>query len=227
MQKNQQRVFAITDIHGRNDLFRKALKYITLKKTDKLILLGDIIDRGEDSKGVLDTIFLLLDNGFDVTCLIGNHEKMLLDALVNLDKFNLWMFNGGDKTLSSFLTSSIEKIPTKYIALIKSFKYYCTYRNYILVHASLNMKIENPFSDVETIIWDRNPYEYMNKDWMENRILIHGHNPISQNEILDSIEMDTPIINIDNGVYIKKDVFGSMCVMELNQKKITFIHENR
>lgn len=227
MQKNQQRVFAITDIHGRNDLFRKALKYITLKKTDKLILLGDIIDRGEDSKGVLDTIFLLLDNGFDVTCLIGNHEKMLLDALVNLDKFNLWMFNGGDKTLSSFLTSSIEKIPTKYIALIKSFKYYCTYRNYILVHASLNMKIENPFSDVETIIWDRNPYEYMNKDWMENRILIHGHNPISQNEILDSIEMETPIINIDNGVYIKKDGFGSMCVMELNQKKITFIHENR
>lgn len=217
----------MTDIHGKNELFRKALKEVKLKKTDKLILLGDIIDRGEDTKGILDTIFLLLDNGFDITCLIGNHEKMFLDAFFSIEKFNLWMINGGDKTLSSFLTSSIDKIPAKYISLIKSFKYHYIYEQYILVHAALNMKIEDPFSDIETIIWNRNPYEYIDKEWMNNRILIHGHNPISQKEIIDSIHMNNPIINIDNGVYMKKDGFGSLCVMELNQKIINFIYENK
>ena len=159
------RVFVLTDIHGENELFRKALKEIGLKKTDKLILLGDLIDRGNNSKGVLDTIILLLDNGFDVTCLIGNHEQMFLDAFEDLNKLNLWLMNGGDKTLSSFLTSSIEKIPPKYIKLLKSFKYYHEYELYILVHAAVNMKIENPFSDLKTLVWERNPLEYLDKNW--------------------------------------------------------------
>ena len=103
------RIFVITDLHGKNELFRKSLKEIGLKKTDKLILLGDIIDRGEDSKGLLDTIILLKEHSFDVTCLMGNHEQMLLDAHLNVNNLNLWLLNGGDKTLSSFLTSSSRK----------------------------------------------------------------------------------------------------------------------
>ena len=126
----------------------------------------------------------------------------------------------------SILTSSIEKVSSKYTALIKSFKYYYIYKQYILVHAALNMKIENPFSDIETIIWDRNPYKHIDKDWMNNRTLIHGHNPISRKEILDSIHTNAPIVNIDNGIYIKKDGFGSLCIMELNHKTINFVYEN-
>lgn len=217
------RLFAITDIHGKNELFRKALKVIGLKKTDKLILLGDLIDRGEDSKGILDTIFLLIESGFDIICLKGNHEQMFLDAFMNKNNLNLWVLNGGDKTLSSFLTSSIDKIPQKYIELIKSFRYYYEIEEYILVHAALNMKIDNPYSDNRTIVWERDPLKYFNCDWLNDRKLIHGHNPISQEDILFSIHKNKSIINIDNGVYIKKAGFGSMSVLELKSKKIKFI----
>jgi len=217
------RAFVLTDIHGKNDLFRKALKIIGLKKTDKLFILGDVIDRGEDSKGLLDTILLLLDSGFDINCLIGNHEKLFLDAFLDYNKLNLWLINGGNKTLSSFLTSSIEKIPQKYVNLIKSFKYHIEYEQYILVHAALNMKIEKPFSDIQTLIWEREPFKFLDESWLGDRKLIHGHNPTNQSEIQNSIHNNSPIISVDNGVYMNKEGFGNLCIMELNSMQIKFI----
>lgn len=216
------RTFIISDIHGNNELFRKSLKQIGLKKTDKLLLLGDLIDRGPDSKGVLDTIILLLESGFNIECLIGNHEKMLLDASLNTNNLNLWVINGGDKTLSSFLTSSIEKIPLKYYELLNSFKYFLEMDNFIFVHAALNMKIENPYTDTETILWERDPFKYLNIEWLGNRKLIHGHNPKSQEFILKSIENDEKIICVDNGTYLNKKNYGTLCVLELENLKLNF-----
>lgn len=217
------RVFVATDIHGENEHFRKALKQIGLKKTDKLFLLGDLIDRGIDSKGVLDTIFLLLDSGFDITCLIGNHEQMLLDAFEDVNKLNLWLINGGDQTLSSFLTSSIEKIPLKYIKLLKSFKYYHEFEQFILVHAALNMNIDNPYSDLKTLVWERKPFDFLNKKWLGERTIVHGHNPTTQSSIENSLRVNSPILSIDNGVYMDKEGYGSMCFFELLNKELKFI----
>lgn len=214
--------FVISDIHGNNELFRKTLKEIRLKKSDKLILLGDLIDRGPDSKGVLDTIFLLNDAGFSVQCLIGNHEKMLLDARCNLNQLNQWLINGGDKTLASFLTSSIEKIPTKYFDLIETFNYYLEVPGFIFVHAALNMKIENPFTDVNSLLWERQPEQFLENEWLGNRVLVHGHNPQSKQEIMDKIENHKKIICVDNGIYINKSGYGSMCVLELENLKTYF-----
>lgn len=216
------RTFIISDIHGNNELFRKSLKQIGYKKTDKLIILGDLIDRGSDSKGVLDSVFLLLESGFNVECLIGNHEKMFLDALLSTNNLNLWLLNGGDKTLSSFFTSSIEKIPLKYYELLNSFKYFSEMENYIFVHAALNMKIENPYSDIHTILWERDPLKYINMEWLGKRKLIHGHNPKNQESIIKSIENDEKIICIDNGTYLNKMNFGALCVLELENLKTFF-----
>jgi len=219
------RTFIISDIHGKNILFRKALKSVKLKKSDLLILLGDLIDRGENSKGVLDTIFLLKEHGFNIKLVFGNHEKMFLDSFKNENEHTKWMINGGDKTLSSFLTSDIEKIPKKYIELIQSFKYYLEIDNYIFVHAGLNMKIEDPFKDIETILWERNPIELMNEDWLGNRKLIHGHTP--QNKTTIKNQINNKIIGIDNGIYFKKNEgYGSLTVLELNSMKIRFIDED-
>ncbi len=217
------KVFVLTDIHGQNNLFRKALKEVALKKSDKLIILGDMIDRGRNSKGVLDTIFLLLNEGFDITCLMGNHEKLFLDAFLSTNDLNSWLMNGGDKTLSSFLTSSIEKIPQRYIDFFKSLKYHYEFEQYILVHAALNMKISNPFSDIETLIWEREPLKYFDEGWLQGRKVIHGHSPISQKEIMSAICENSPILNIDNGTYVKKEGFGGLCVLELKKNEIKFV----
>ena len=217
------RTFVISDIHGNDELFRKSLKQVAFKKSDRLILLGDSIDRGINSKGVLDTIFLLKESGLTIECLMGNHEKMFIDAFLNPNNLNHWLLNGGDKTLLSFLTSSIEKIPLKYIELIKTFKYFREYEDYILVHAALNMKIENPYSDLQTLLWERDPYKYFDKEWLGNRKLIHGHNPQTQDSILKSIEMGENILCIDNGAYLKKENYGAMCVLQLENLKTSFI----
>jgi serine/threonine protein phosphatase 1 len=194
-----------------------------LKKSDTLIVLGDLIDRGTDSKGVLDTIILLLDSGFSIKCLLGNHEQMFLDSFKSLDVLNLWLTNGGDKTLFSFLTSSIEKIPLKYYNLIQSFSYHLEIDNYIFVHAGLNMNLENPFSDRNTMLWTREPRKYLNKTWLGNRKVIHGHSPKSEQSILTSILHNEEIISIDNGVFLTKPDFGSLCILQLETFQINFI----
>ncbi|MCF8254886.1 MAG: metallophosphoesterase [Bacteroidia bacterium] len=217
------RSFVISDIHGNNELFRKALKQVNYKKSDKLFILGDLIDRGSDSKGVLDTIFLLLENGFNIECILGNHEQMLIDSIENPKKLNQWLINGGDKTLSSFLTGSIERIPSKYFDLIRTFRYYIEYNNYILVHASLNMKIENPFSDLQTMIWERNQKLNYNGEWLKNRRLIHGHNPQEMEQIINSIKCKDSVIGIDNGTFLKKENYGSLCILQLENLEVNFI----
>lgn len=198
------RTFVISDIHGNNEAFRKALKHVKLKRNDTLILLGDFIDRGFDSKGVLDTIILLKENDYNLICLKGNHEQMLLDALLDKNKLSNWILNGGNQTLSSFLTASIEKIPIKYINLINSFNNYHLHNNYIFVHAALNMLIENPFDDIKTMLWERNQKDFINEEWLGNRTLIHGHNPTRMEDIIKSIADKDKIICIDNGVFLKK-----------------------
>lgn len=220
------RTFIISDVHGNNTLFRKSLKTVRLKKSDKLIILGDLIDRGKDSKGVLDTILLMQENGFEIEILLGNHEEMFLESFKDSNNLNKWMLNGGDKTLQSFLTSQIEKIPTKYIDLIKSFKTHLELENYILVHAAVNMKISNPFQDINTLLWEREPNNFLDLNWLGERKVIHGHHPKTKKEIDEAIKNRNPIIGIDNGVYLKNEDYGSLCILELETLKYQFINEN-
>jgi serine/threonine protein phosphatase 1 len=88
------RLFAIGDIHGCFDSLKELVKNkIQLQKNDKLILLGDYIDRGNKSKEVIDFIIELLEKGYDVIPLMGNHEAMLLDAYENEKNTPNWIQN--------------------------------------------------------------------------------------------------------------------------------------
>jgi len=214
------RTFVVSDIHGANEAFRSALKHIKFRKTDKLFVLGDLIDRGEDSKGVLDTIILLKEHGFDINCIWGNHEQMLIDSLDDFTSKIGWIKNGGGETLSSFLTSEPTNIPKKYIELILSFEKYAIHNKYILVHAGLNMKIEAPFDDEFALLWSRDWDEYYDKEWLGEKVIIHGHTPLTKNEIKNSINGN--IICIDNGSYIPDSNLGSICILNIDTKEMHF-----
>jgi len=213
------RTFVIADVHGKNELFKRALEEIDLQPSDELIILGDLIDRGEDSKGVLDTVISLKERGYNITCLFGNHEQMLLDSFLSEKHYDLWLYNGGGKTLSSFQAGSIDEIPRKYIDFIRSFTYYVEHEKYIFVHAALNMKIENPFQDITTMIWGRNPADLLDMEWLGNKKLIHGHTPIELKAIQASHKRNDPILNIDNGAFLEKENYGSLCILELEKNK--------
>ena len=97
------RQFTISDIHGCNISFNALLDQIGLTTADELFLLGDYIDRGPDSKGVLDTIIGLRSNGYKVRCLMGNHDEAILKARNNRPFYLEWMTGwGGEETLDSF-----------------------------------------------------------------------------------------------------------------------------
>ena len=97
--------------------------------------------------------------------------------------------------------------------------------NFILVHAGLNIKIQDPFSDIQTILWERKPKELLNEEWLGSRIIIHGHTPQKKTEIIS--QLNDKIIGIDNGNYLSKSKgYGSLSILELNSLEIKFIDEN-
>lgn len=218
------RTFVVGDIHGNDVLFRKALKSVGLKKNDKLILLGDLIDRGPDSKSVLDTLLLLKNNGFDnIITIKGNHEELLLESYYDPVNSSNWILNGGNSTLKSFNVSDVKDIPYKYISLIESFKNYHIENDIIFVHAGLNFDIENPFSDVKSMLWMRDVKKYEKSVYLQNKLLIHGHNPLKRDDILQSINENNNVLGIDNGSFLKGEQYGAITIYNIESKKIFFV----
>ncbi|KGE16080.1 metallophosphoesterase family protein [Sphingobacterium deserti] len=218
------RLFVVGDIHGDDKKFRAALKSVSLKKTDKLILIGDLIDRGRDSKGVLDSLTLLKSNGFDnIVYIRGNHEQMLLDAFKDPDKEYIWLKNGGDKTLLSFKVNFCDQIPKEYISLIESSVFYHQHNDYIFVHAGIDFKLDDPLSDAKSLMWTReiNETAFENSAFAGKKI-VHGHTPVSRSVITHSLQRSS-IINVDNGVYMKNNDFGSLSIVNLDTMKANFI----
>jgi len=84
------RILAISDIHGCLNTFKAILQQINYTKADQLFLIGDFIDRGPDSKGVIDHIWDLQAQGFSITCIKGNHEQMLLNGLAVVLSMRDW-----------------------------------------------------------------------------------------------------------------------------------------
>ncbi|EYF02688.1 metallophosphoesterase family protein [Chondromyces apiculatus] len=95
------RVLAIGDIHGCSSALDALVDAVALRPGDQLVTLGDYVDRGPDSRGVLDRLIRLADEGYLVP-LRGNHEQMLLRARTNPDLKAMWFRVGGVQTLASY-----------------------------------------------------------------------------------------------------------------------------
>ena len=218
-----ERLFAIGDIHGCLDSFRKLVEdKIKISNKDKLVLLGDYIDRGKQSKEVIDYIIELQQKGFDIIPLIGNHESMLLDAVDNDELYPKWIQNGGSETMESFKINSLKEIDQRYIDFFKGLRFYYSLNNFLFVHAGFNDEIINPFADKYHMIWTcRKKYS---NPILRDKIIIHGHSPISESSCKKRIQENDPVINIDTGcVYSDKIGYGSLSAIELYSEKLLSI----
>jgi serine/threonine protein phosphatase 1 len=139
--------YAIGDIHGGAKTLR-ALWARSACREDRLYLLGDLIDRGPDSRSVLDTVLNLRETGFNVP-IRGNHEDMLLRNISgDHDAWSPhWMEELGAHTLQSFGIREVGELPERYVNLLKSLPLLALEDDYVLVHAGLAFNSRNPLHD--------------------------------------------------------------------------------
>ncbi len=211
------RKFAIGDIHGCYITFEALLfEKIKLRKTDIIYCVGDYIDRGKNSKGVLDLIMDLNSNGYAIKTLRGNHEQMMLDARDDDEALINWIFTGGDTTLSSFSISTLKNLPVHYINFLEQTEFICFDGDYILVHAGLNFDATDPLKDFDSMLWIRN-FSIDNK-YLKGRTIIHGHTPKPAEFILGQ-KLQT-VINIDGGCVYNSYGLGTLFAYNMNENKL-------
>lgn len=211
------RIFAIGDIQGCNEAFQKMLfEKIKIEKTDAIYCIGDYIDRGPDSKGVIDTILQLRKDGYHIYTLRGNHEQMMMDGANDKDELKHWKQNGGDNTLKSFGIKSFNDLLEEYQQFFYDTELYLTQGDYIFVHAGLNFRLPDIYEDKEAMLWERDFESY--QPALGNKILIHGHTPVS----LEYIKTQNGnCINIDGGcVYKNRIGLGNLVALSLPGKEI-------
>ena len=208
------RTFVIGDIHGCAATLRRLVDGMLQPSTpDRIYLLGDLIDRGPDSKGVLDFIFELRERGLYIESIRGNHEEMFLNSCDDPHYLGLWLANGGMATLSSFRADGPGDIPQRYRDFIGSLPLYILLDDFVLVHASLNFDTKDPFNDTAAMLWMRSPF--VDRLRIGGRRLICGHTPVSRTQLEASLGSDK--IMLDNGcVFFDRPEPGNLAALELS-----------
>jgi serine/threonine protein phosphatase 1 len=210
-----ERLFAISDIHGCfNPFYELIVNCIKLKKTDQLILLGDYIDRGDQSKEVIDFIIDLKNSGFNISPLAGNHEVMLLDSFYNPEILPLWLINSGMSTLSSFGSQNIKEIDSRYLEFFTSLEFYRIIDNVVFVHAGFDDFAIDPFADKHSMVWEcRTSYQ---NPTLSGKTIIHGHRPKTVSYVKRLLIEKSKVIAIDTGcVYEKELGYGNLSALEV------------
>jgi serine/threonine protein phosphatase 1 len=214
------RTFVIGDIHGCAATLRSLVdESLRPSSEDRIILLGDLIDRGPDSKGVLDFIFQLRQRGMRVDSVRGNHEQMCLQSADDHDELDMWCANGGQETLESFQADGPGDIPGIYRDFFASLPHYLLLDDFIIVHAGLNFDVEDPFSDTFAMLWSRSPF--VDRKRINGRRLICGHTPVNFYRLEESLKSDK--IMLDNGcIYFARPGMGRLAALELESMTVTY-----
>jgi len=175
-------IYAIGDIHGELYKLKALIQRLFPQKDDKLVFVGDYIDRGGYSFEVIDYL-VELSKKHDCVFIEGNHENMFMDYMSGINE-DLFIWNGGQKTITSYeqhgydinkFSYYIEReMPRAHIDFFQNtVKYYET-DDYIFVHAGIapNTPLEN--TPDEILIWDR-AFQHMSH--YKGKVVVFGHTP--------------------------------------------------
>ena len=210
------RVYAIGDVHGRLDLLRNLLQQIEEDVAGRpsarnlVVFLGDLIDRGPDSAGVLEFLRRYRPDTIEPVFLAGNHEEVML-RVVGGERGGLldrWLRYGGAQTLASYgldveaihalperraLEQIVEAVPHHHAAFLQSFADTFRFGDYLLVHAGIRPGMPLNAQTQEDLHWVREPFLSDRRD--HGFVVVHGHT------ITEQVEERPNRIAIDTGAY--------------------------
>lgn len=210
-------IYAIGDVHGEADRLRRLHGYIFdhheriyAGRPINIVHLGDYVDRGPDSAGVIDTV-MKLEARAEPSCvsLRGNHEQMMLDGLLEAypTAYQNWMSNGGEDTIASYKARGQNTVPDEHIAWLKSCPpiHVDQYAMMVFVHAGIH-PTQYPHETEATYLWTRSSRFFDVASWdnpnLEGWTVVHGHTP-TDDFFPEEIQASAARINIDTGA-----VFG-------------------
>lgn len=194
------RTIAISDIHGCYNELKELL--LTLenngeynKDIDRLIFLGDYIDRGKDSRLVIKLIRDLQKNNKNVIALMGNHEDMLLNYYNHGD--DCWIWNGSTNTMLSY--KGYNKQFNSDMEWMKNLPLYYEDDYFVYVHAGVDVNKPLEEQDRNTLLWIREEFIYNPKEY--HKQVVFGHTPTISfnNKTHRPIYTYTSNIDIDTG----------------------------
>jgi serine/threonine protein phosphatase 1 len=197
------RVYAIGDIHGRLDLLEQLLEMIDQEaagapgKQVIRIFLGDYIDRGSASAGVIERLIEIRQRDPGAVFLRGNHEQVLLEFLDSPERYESWRAFGADETLISYnvappafedLRAYEEtrnalrlELPPEHLAFVNATAYSKVIGDYLFVHAGIRPGVFLGEQRPHDMMWIRD--EFLNSPAKFEKIVVHGHTPRDKPDI--------------------------------------------
>jgi serine/threonine protein phosphatase 1 len=179
-----KKTFIIGDIHGCYASFDQLLNDIApVAGEDRLIILGDMINRGPNSNLVLDKLIQMRLKGYEIIALQGNHELMFLNFLSGKN-INFFLINGGDATINSYQIKSpyskdaLKKIPDSHVQFLKSLFPYWEDEKHIYVHAGLQPGVKLAKQQPDWLYWSRE--NFINQQYDYGKQVVFGHTPFEE-----------------------------------------------
>lgn len=203
------RRLVISDIHGCSKTLRQLLLQLRLTPEDQLFFLGDYINKGPDSLGVITIIQSLIKKEYSVFPVLGNHDQMLLDYFETKQEALVDQLNQAD-----FLKGSLHEFELHQDFFRQLVPFYVS-GDFLLVHAGFDFNQPQPFSDLESMLTIRDfQYDFRKA---EGRRIVHGHHPRSLIQIQTAIRDQAYILPLDNGcVCDNREEQGNLLCLNLN-----------
>jgi serine/threonine protein phosphatase 1 len=229
-------VYAVGDVHGRLDLMQELLGLIAedaarhpADTKRSLVFLGDYIDRGSESRGVVDALMRDPLPGFATVRLMGNHEQAFLAFLDGHSDGSDWLTFGGLETLLSYgvplrsmprtedavseLRLSVSSaVPKSHVDFMRRCILHCTIGDYLFVHAGVRPGVPLEKQSSMDLMWIRDDF-LRSRSPMPQRVVVHGHT------ICDLPEDRGHRVNIDTGAFAS----GHLTCLALRERDRTFI----
>jgi serine/threonine protein phosphatase 1 len=209
------RVYAIGDIHGRLDLLDRLLDLVATDDRRRgaaktlVIFLGDLIDRGSNSRGVVERAMELSSGPLSTRFLMGNHEEVFLHAISgDLRALRLLLRIGGRETILSYgisdeeyrsldyealATVLKERVPEAHRTFLASFEESIEVGDYLFVHAGIRPGVAIAAQSASDMRWIRE--EFLRHGESHGKLVVHGHS------VTDDIDIRSNRIGIDTGAY--------------------------
>lgn len=208
------RVYAIGDVHGHLELLtvmhaRIAEEIARDKPAEwRIVHLGDLVDRGPDSRGVIEYLMAATARDSRNIVLTGNHDVGFLDFLAFPDPNGLFARNGGPETACSYgvalrmgdpmsLRDShaelVRAVPDSHQRFLRALPCSASFGDFFFCHAGIRPGIALDRQDPRDLIWIRN--EFLNYPGLHPKVVVHGHTPQAEPEVMANR------VNVDTGVY--------------------------